>query len=88
MVGIGLSSENHCWSQKRSKRLLFPTAELPMRSSLTLMGSCGVCAIVKKAVAKSTRWAVNAASLLYGMGDVARVRRALVAIEWESKWVF
>jgi hypothetical protein len=50
IVALASSSGNHCLSEKRSKRLLFPTDELPMRSSLTLMSSCecdcGVGAIV------------------------------------------
>jgi hypothetical protein len=41
MVGAALSSGNHCRSQKRTKRLLFPTAELPMRITLTLTNSGG-----------------------------------------------
>ena len=50
IVAVASSSGNHCLSEKRSKRLLFPTDEFPMRSSLTLMSSCdcacGVGAIV------------------------------------------
>ena len=40
IVALASSSGNHCLSEKRNKRLLFPTDELPMRSSLTLMSSC------------------------------------------------
>lgn len=45
IVALASSSGNHCLSEKRSNKLLFPTDELPMSSSLTLMSSCGVGAI-------------------------------------------
>jgi hypothetical protein len=40
IVALASSSGNHCLSEKRNNRLLFPTEELPMRSNLTLMSSC------------------------------------------------
>ncbi len=50
IVALASSSGNHCLSEKRSKRLLFPTDELPISRSLTLISSCdrgcGVGAIV------------------------------------------
>ena len=40
IVALASSSRNHCLSEKRNNRLLFPTDELPMRRKLTLMCSC------------------------------------------------
>ncbi len=37
IVAVASSSGSHCSSLKRSRRLLLPTLELPMRRSLTLM---------------------------------------------------
>ena len=39
MVALASSSGSHCSSEKRKRRLLLPTEELPMRRSLTLMGA-------------------------------------------------
>jgi hypothetical protein len=41
IVALASSSGNHCLSEKRRRRLLFPTDEFPISSSLTLMSSCG-----------------------------------------------
>jgi hypothetical protein len=39
MVADASSSGSHCSSEKRRRRLLFPTEEFPMRRSLTLIVS-------------------------------------------------
>jgi hypothetical protein len=39
IVADASSSGNHCSSEKRKRRLLFPTDELPMSNSLTLIVS-------------------------------------------------
>jgi hypothetical protein len=41
IVALASSSGNHCLSEKRRRRLLFPTDEFPISSSLTLISSCG-----------------------------------------------
>lgn len=38
IVAVASSSGNHCSSENRSNKLLFPTEEFPMSSSLTLTG--------------------------------------------------
>jgi hypothetical protein len=39
MVALLSSSGSHCSSEKRSRRLLFPTDELPMSNNLQLIGT-------------------------------------------------
>src|SRR5262245_274949 len=42
IVALLSSSGNHCSSENRKSKLLFPTDELPMSRSFTLMGEDGV----------------------------------------------
>lgn len=42
MVAFDSSSGSHCSSEKRRRRLLLPTEELPIRRSLTFMGAFGL----------------------------------------------
>jgi hypothetical protein len=51
MVALLSSSGSHCSSEKRSRRLLFPTEELPISSNLQLIGTslgCDIGAIDSK----------------------------------------
>lgn len=45
IVALASSSGSHCSSEKRRRRLLFPTDELPISRSLQLMGG-GLAAFV------------------------------------------
>jgi hypothetical protein len=69
MVALLSSSGSHCSSEKRSRRLLFPTDELPMSNNLQLIGTFldeGVGAIGSYYADDEIRWGCRWVTVMKG----------------------
>lgn len=64
MVALDSSSGSHCSSENRRSRLLFPTDELPISSSLQLMGGPDVAELGGLSVMGAMGWALCAVTVL------------------------